>query len=257
MSKLIINEEPLLVLPSLAKSIGLNEAVFLQQIHYWLNRSNHFYDERRWIYNSAAQWSKQFPFWSENTIRRVLKNLEDTKILLIGNYNKAKFDKTKWYSIDYKKLRLLESTNDVPKLGRRCDQVEQMEVPNLSKPIPENTQRLSTEITEYIVEIVNYLNSTCKKSYRTSTKKTQTLIKARLAEGYTVEQFKKVIDIKKSHWFKDPNMDEYLRPETLFGTKFESYLNSKPKTKQHSEMSAEERLKHFKQEAEEQDDLPF
>lgn len=110
---------------------------------------------------------------------------------------------------------------------------------------------------EYIAEIVNYLNTTCGKAYRTSTKKTQILIKARLKEGYTVDDFKKVIDIKKSHWFKDTNMDEYLRPETLFGTKFESYLNSKLKVKQGSEMTAEERLKHFEQEAAEQDDLPF
>ncbi|MGR5900833.1 conserved phage C-terminal domain-containing protein [Bacillus cereus] len=245
MSKLIINEEPLLVLPSLAKSIGLNEAVFLQQIHYWLNRSNHFYDERRWIYNSAVEWSKQFPFWSEKTIRRILKNLEETKILLTGNYNKMKFDKTKWYTIDYDKLRSLETVNDVDNLTRRSGKSDHVLPDNLTRPIPENTQRLSTEITEYIVEIVNYLNTTCNKSYRTSTKKTQTLIKARLAEGYKVEQFKKVIDIKKSHWFGDAKWDEYLRPETLFGTKFESYLNSKPKTKQHSEMSAEERLEHF------------
>ncbi|BAR81479.1 conserved phage C-terminal domain-containing protein [Bacillus thuringiensis] len=257
MSKLIINEEPLLVLPSLAKSIGLNEAVFLQQIHYWLNRSNHFYDERRWIYNSAVEWSKQFPFWSEKTIRRILKNLEETKILLTGNYNKMKFDKTKWYTIDYDKLRSLETVNDVDNLTRRSGKSDHVLPDKLTRPIPENTQRLSTEITEYIVEIVNYLNTTCNKSYRTSTKKTQTLIKARLAEGYTVEQFKKVIDIKKSHWFGDAKWDEYLRPETLFGTKFESYLNSKPKTKQHSEMSAEERLEHFQKEAEEQDDLPF
>ncbi|MFI8707115.1 conserved phage C-terminal domain-containing protein [Bacillus sp. NPDC077411] len=110
---------------------------------------------------------------------------------------------------------------------------------------------------KYIVEIVNYLNTACEKNYRTSTKKTRTLIKARLAEDYTVADLKKVIDIKKSHWFKDPKWDEYLRPETLFGTKFESYLNSKAKVKQGSEMTAEERLKHFEQEAAEQDDLPF
>ena len=122
-----------------------------------------------------------------------------------------------------------------------------LELDQTVKSLTEITTETTTEIKEYIVEIVNYLNSTCEKNYRTSTKKTQTLIKARLAEGYVVEQFKKVIDIKKSHWFKDPNMDEYLRPETLFGTKFESYLNSKPKTKQNSEMSAEERLKHFQQ----------
>ncbi len=52
-------------------------------------------------------------------------------------------------------------------------------------------------------------------------------------------------------------MEEYLRPETLFGTKFESYLNSKPKARQHSEMSADERLQHFQQVAAEQDNLPF
>lgn len=257
MSKLIIDEEPLLVLPRLAKSVGLNEAIFLQQIHYWLNRSNHFYDGRRWIYNSIPGWAKQFPFWSENTIRRVLKNLEEANLLIVGNYNKAKFDKTKWYAIDYEKLRLLESTDDVPKLGRPSTQNEQMEAPKLGRPIPETTQRLTSESKEYIVEIVNYLNVTCEKNYRSSTKKTQTLIKARLAEGYTIADLKKVIDIKKSHWFKDPQMDEYLRPETLFGTKFESYLNSKPKVKQGSEMTAEERLKHFEQEAAEQDDLPF
>ena len=45
MSNLLIHEEPLLVLPGLASRIGLNEAIFLQQIHYWLNRSEHFYDE--------------------------------------------------------------------------------------------------------------------------------------------------------------------------------------------------------------------
>lgn len=116
MSNLLIHEEPLLVLPGLASRIGLNEAIFLQQIHYWLNRSKHFYDERNWVYNSVAEWVKQFPFWSENTIRRIVKNLEDEQLLVIGNYNRAKFDKTKWYSINYEKLRLLESTNDVPNL---------------------------------------------------------------------------------------------------------------------------------------------
>ncbi|EOA3903587.1 conserved phage C-terminal domain-containing protein [Bacillus cytotoxicus] len=112
---------------------------------------------------------------------------------------------------------------------------------------------------KYIVEIVNYLNITCKKNYRTSTKKTRKFIKARLSEGYTKDDFKKVIDIKKSHWFGDPKMDEYLRPETLFGTKFESYLNSKPKARRATEMTNEERLQHFEKEAAEQgeDDLPF
>ncbi|HDR8159542.1 TPA: phage protein [Bacillus cereus] len=252
MSKLIINEEPLLVLPSLAKNIGLNEAVFLQQIHYWLNRSNHFYDERRWIYNSAAQWSKQFPFWSENTIRRVLKSLEDTKVLLVGNYNKAKFDKTKWYSIDYEKLRLLESTDDVPKLGRRCAQIEQMDVPNLGKPIPETNTETTSEIKEYIVEIVNYLNDVCGSSYRPTSKKTQTLIKSRLIEGFTIDNFKTVIDIKAREWLRTEQA-KYLRPETLFGTKFESYLQQGKVEGKHGSSKGNR----YSKDPFEEDDLPF
>ena len=55
--------------------------------------------------------------------------------------------------------------------------------------------------------------------------KTQKLIKARITEKFTVEDFKKVIDIKTQEWLKDSTMNKYLRPETLFGNKFEGYLN--------------------------------
>lgn len=82
---------------------------------------------------------------------------------------------------------------------------------------------------KYIVEqIVDYLNEKCKTSYKSSTKKTNQLINARLNEGFSKEDFFKVIDIKSNQWL-DTNMEVYLRPETLFGTKFESYLNQKPK----------------------------
>ena len=56
-------------------------------------------------------------------------------------------------------------------------------------------------------------------------------IRARWNEGYQLDDFKKVIDIKCVDWLVDPKMNEYLRPSTLFGAKFESYLNSKPRKK--------------------------
>lgn len=74
-------------------------------------------------------------------------------------------------------------------------------------------------------EIVDYLNSKIGTHYRATTRKTQSLIKARMNEGFTVDDFKKVIDNKSAEWGKDSKMSKYLRPETLFGTKFESYLN--------------------------------
>ena len=78
-------------------------------------------------------------------------------------------------------------------------------------------------------EIIDYLNIKAKTNYKSTTKKTQTLIKARINEGFTINDFKTVIDHKVDDWLNDRNMREYLRPETLFGTKFEGYLNQRPK----------------------------
>ena len=74
-------------------------------------------------------------------------------------------------------------------------------------------------------EILDYLNSKAGTSYRASSKATQRFINARLNDNYTVEDFKKVIDIKVASWKDDPKMSKFLRPQTLFSNKFEGYLN--------------------------------
>jgi uncharacterized phage protein (TIGR02220 family) len=76
-----------------------------------------------------------------------------------------------------------------------------------------------------IKEIVEYLNFKTGKNFSHKTKATITHIKARLREGKTTDDFKKVITIKCDKWLDDPKMCDYLRPETLFGSKFEAYLN--------------------------------
>ena len=73
-------------------------------------------------------------------------------------------------------------------------------------------------------EIISYLNATAGKQYRHTTDKTRKLIQARYKESFNINDFKKVIDIKTKEWL-NTDMDKFLRPETLFGTKFESYLN--------------------------------
>lgn len=78
-------------------------------------------------------------------------------------------------------------------------------------------------------EIIEYLNFKTNSNYRVTTKKTKDLIKARFNEGFTIEDFKRVIDIKSEEWLNDKEMNKYLRPDTLFGTKFEGYLNQKQK----------------------------
>ena len=73
-------------------------------------------------------------------------------------------------------------------------------------------------------EILDYLNEVCGTHYRIG-EKTKSLIHARFSDGFELNDFKAVIDTKAADWLRDPKMAKYLRPETLFGTKFESYLN--------------------------------
>lgn len=79
------------------------------------------------------------------------------------------------------------------------------------------------------VDIIGYLNAKTGSNYKASTPKTQKLIDARLKEKFTLEDFKTVIDKKCLDWLNDNKMKQYLRPETLFGTKFEGYLNQPTK----------------------------
>ena len=80
-------------------------------------------------------------------------------------------------------------------------------------------------------EIIEYLNNKAGTAYRSSSKKTQTCIHARLEEGFTIDDFKTVIDKKCMQWI-GTEFEKFLRPETLFGTKFEGYLNEKHNQKQ-------------------------
>lgn len=114
-NNLLLDEHPLQVMPTLATLIGLNEAIVLQQVHYWLKikeKANQDYiDGHYWIYNTYEQWKEQFPFWSIMTIRRTITNLENGGLLVARNYNRAGFDKTKWYSINYERLTCLVSSS--------------------------------------------------------------------------------------------------------------------------------------------------
>ena len=80
--------------------------------------------------------------------------------------------------------------------------------------------------TDICKNIIDYLNMVCGTNYKSSTPKTRKQIKARMSEGFSEKDFYTVIDKKSKEWF-GTDMEKYLRPETLFGTKFESYLNQK------------------------------
>lgn len=88
--------------------------------------------------------------------------------------------------------------------------------------------------------IIDCLNTATSANYRYQSKATQRLISARLNEGFTVDDFKAVIDKKTKEW-KGTEMAQYLRPETLFGTKFESYLNAPNTSRKTAQTGFDER----------------
>ena len=240
MSRLLIDEPPLQVLPSLARELGLNEAIMLQQMHYWLIKSSHEFEGVKWFYKTLEDWQTEFPFWSTMTIRRTLTNLEKQKVIRIGNFNKKKFDKTKWYTIEYQCV------------NRRCVQYEQTMCSNRTDGCVLFEQTYTREYTETTTEnngskekplkvvwteetkyIIDYLNKRTGKKYSVKTKKTAQLVHKLLDNGFTVEDFERVIDIKCKQWLNNEKMNQYLRPRTLFSEKFEDYLNEAPaRTKQ-------------------------
>lgn len=121
---LLLDEHPLVIMPSLATKIGLNESIVLQQVHYWLQnkeKSNQdIHDGYYWVYNTYEQWQAQFPFWSVMTIRRTITKLENNQLLLSAKYNKAGFDKTKWYTINYPKLENILNSPSVQNEHMDC-----------------------------------------------------------------------------------------------------------------------------------------
>lgn len=110
-NRLLFNDHPLVVSPGLAVALkSVDEAIVLQQVHYWLQTSSHERDGRQWIYNSIKDWQEQFPFWTEKVIRRITDSLREKGLLLTANYNKLSMDRTLWYSIDYDMLSTYAQT---------------------------------------------------------------------------------------------------------------------------------------------------
>ena len=117
---MLIDDYPVLILPKLAEEIGLNKAIVLQQIHFWLstfakkNDGNHFVDDCWWVWNTYDEWQTNFPWWSSRTIQRIILELEKDGYLISKQLNKSDWDKTKYYTIDYAKLGYTDSANLSP-----------------------------------------------------------------------------------------------------------------------------------------------
>lgn len=152
MSNLLLDDRPLVIQPKLAELLGdLDEAVILQQIHYWLEKRLNIKDEYSWVYNSMVEWNKQFPWLAIATLKRKFKSLEDKGLLITANYNKAKFDKTKWYRIDYNALNEMKQRlyqNDTTIVSNCTNGEYQNDTTNTIEYTENNNIDTTTDTTE-------------------------------------------------------------------------------------------------------------
>ena len=232
----------------IADKYGIEVAVVFDMFCFWINKNeaneNNYHDGKYWTFNSAKGFKKIFPYWSEKKIQRILQKMVDEDLIIKGNYNENPWNQTSWYafgnmgeklknalSIDWSNLSnaFTESVQCTKDKSVQCKTVIYTVNNTVNKRnIKESSDDTDLSASETIpyVEIIDYLNSKCLKSYKHKNRIAREKIHARWNEGFRLEDFKRVIDIKAAEWLNDTEMNRYLRPDTLFGSKFEIYLNS-------------------------------
>ena len=109
MSKLLIDEAPVYFAKTLAKHIGLEKAIILQQVHFWLEinkrEEKNYYEDRYWVYSSFEQWAERdFNWWSQRKLISLFCELCDSEILIKKQLKKEQMNRTNFYTINYEKL---------------------------------------------------------------------------------------------------------------------------------------------------------
>ena len=171
--------------------------------------------------------------YNEDTINRLLDRFEnehkmikyskDTKEILILNWHKYNWSSSKTTIkgvlkvAQYIKCKSFKDYVVSVASGNTVEMPIELEKTAIS---------VNNELTEIVKRIVDYMNNKCNTSYRHTSQKTRKHISARINEGFSENDFFTVIDNKSKEWL-GTEYEKYLRPETLFGTKFEGYLNQK------------------------------
>ncbi len=95
--------------PALATEVGLNESIVLLQLEFLVSISDHFIEGKRWTFQSINDLRAMFPFWCRETINRAIVSLERQELIVVGNYNRHKYDKTRWFALNPAGIQRLKS----------------------------------------------------------------------------------------------------------------------------------------------------
>ena len=135
--------------------------------------------------------------------------------------------------VDFQPITNVRGTNlgqTWDKVGTKVGQVQELKFTEQEPAKKRKPKAEDEDFTALLERVIDYLNDITGKRYRASNKQTKQLVKSRVKEGYTYDDFKLVIDNKSELW-RNTAQEMYLRPATLFGNKFDSYLNEKPEQK--------------------------
>lgn len=221
----------------IAKKYGINIAILLNHLNFWIlkNKANdkHFYNGTYWTYNSIKAFHDLFPYLSERQITNALNKMIELGLIKKGNFNTNSYDRTCWYALTNLGVSIMQNCQmeDAKMSNRNVENVEPIPV-NIPYNKPDNIY-ISEEEKNTVTQVILYLNKKANKNYKVEAKCHRTPIQARLRDGYTISDFKKVIDTKVEDWL-NTDFNEYLVPETLFRpSNMEKYLNKENKKKEH------------------------
>lgn len=255
-SRLLLDEPPLLIVPSLAARIGLNEAIALQQLHYTLQRDVALeVDGMRWVKIQWSGWQSYFPFWSERTIRRTFESLRDKDLVATSRGRESNA-----FTIFYARLgALLAETgqSDQSELDKMTTQTGQSDqspckreerekktggdddvasapqadaggamalpgMPPAAAPAPPSPKpRSAPQITPEVQEVWDYYVRTFGDRLRVkelTPPRVKTITKALKAVGDNVAVLKTAIDGLKSYRSKHPDRSQDVGLDVIFST---------------------------------------
>lgn len=183
----------------IATEYGMECAVIIKYLYFWIKKNQvcekNFHDGRYWTYGSVKAFCELFPYMGDKKLRNAFKKLEDNGLIVVGNYNTLPFDRTKWYSLTTKGMRLIESDSFDSAKGQLTFGERAIDIRRKGEPIPDINTDIYTDnildskesncqtrkssdvkqcvdawnaLTEYGIKPVSRLNSTSQRYQRLS-----------------------------------------------------------------------------------------
>lgn len=133
-----------------AKEYGVDAAVMIKLFQFWIQKNianeSNFYDNNYWTYNSLDAFEKMLPFWNKKQVSRILDFLVEKQVLIKGNYNRTKFDRTVWYAFKSPENWISRKRDiDIPKTGNGFPENNQP-IPDINTVIPPDNNNIINNI---------------------------------------------------------------------------------------------------------------